>query len=196
MPLTRVLSRGCLPMMAVVVILASGDARAADPEARLLVDAPLVLTSVPASSGAGSEVLVWPSLRAGALTPVGGPFVMGGDASLSATYASAGTSTVTVARLVGALEARALAGASFGGRFTRVVPYLSGGIVLGGGPALLRVGERDATSAARLVVVAGARGGAGLLFRLGWLSVRGELGAGVLAGKPELLASLGVGVAL
>ncbi len=176
----------CLP-------LASALARASAPEPTVLVDVPLQLSSQPASSGVGTELLAWPSLRAGGLRPVAGAIVAGGDLTLSSTWASAGTDVVSVSRFVAALEARGLVGASFGGRFARLTPYAYAGLFGATGPTLVHGGASDA---ARLLFVAGARTGGGVLFQLGWFSVRSELGGGFTAGRPEVTASLGVGVAL
>lgn len=186
------MSRAAVAVVALAVTLTS-EASASAPERVLLVDAPLAFSAQPASSGVGTELLAWPSLRVGALVPVAGPVVAGGDVSLSGTYASAGTDVVSVARLLGGVDARGVLGASFGGRFARVAPYGYGGLFGATGPAVVHGGASDA---ARLLLVAGLRGGVGVLFDLGWIGVRSELGGGVISGRPEVTASLGIGVAL
>lgn len=174
-------------------LLLAGFARASAPAPTVLVDAPLVLSASPASSGAGTEVLAWPSLRAGGLWPLVGPLVVGGDLALSATWASAGTDVVAMSRLLGGMDARALAGLSFGGRFARVAPYAYGGGFGAAGPSFVRGGNE---SDMRLILVGGVRGGLGVLFDIGWIGVRGEVGAGITRGRPETTASVGLGIAL
>lgn len=168
-------------------------ARASEPTPTLLVDAPLVWSAQPASGGVGTELLAWPSLRVGGLWPIVGPLVLGGDLALSGTWTSAGTDVVSLSRLLGGVDARGLAGLSFGGRFTRVTPYLYGGGFGAAGPSFVRGGDVSST---RLLLLGGLRGGLGVLFDIGWIGVRSELGAGLTRGSPELTASVGIGVAL
>lgn len=184
---------GALVSLVAALLLAASGARATEPEQTLLVDAPLVLSARPASSGVGTEVLAWPAVRTGALFPVAGPFVAGGDLAVSGTWASSGTDVVSMSRLLGGVDVRGLAGLSFGGRFARVTPYLYGSAFGAAGPSFVHGGASDA---ARLLLVGGFRGGLGALFDIGWVGVRSEVGGGVMSGKPEITASVGIGLAL
>lgn len=185
------------PLLAVAAVVVgcalAAPARATEPVQSLLVDVPLVVSARPASSGVGTELLAWPSLRVGALWPTVGPLVVGGDLALSGTWAAAGTDVVSLSRVLGGGDARGLVGLSFGGRFARVCPYGYAGVFGAAGPSLVHGG---ATDTARLLLLGGVRGGFGVLFDIGVIGVRSELGGGVTGGRPEVTASVALGVSL
>jgi hypothetical protein len=180
-------------LLVVVAALACKGVAATPPSRQLLLEAPLSLSAAPAPSGVGTELLLWPGLRAAAMLPLSGSFVAGGDLGVAASGAFAGTSVVNASRALLALDARALLGLSLGGRFTRLTPYAFAGLVGTGGLTALRGG---ATARTLFVAHSGARGGGGVLVRLGWTALRLELGGGVVAGRPSVVSSFALGVAL
>lgn len=191
-----------LSLLALVALVVAAPARADDvveagadePLAKgpfsFTVEAPLSLSAVTASSGVETSVSVWPGVRGGLVYDLDGSLFVGADAALLGTVEGAGTSGVSVTRAFGALEGRAFAGASFGGRFARILPYAYTGPFVALGVGWLSVhGE----GTARFLASPGWRAGAGTMLRLGALQARLDLGLGVRELRLEVTTSFSLG---
>lgn len=172
-----------------LLLLAPALGRAA--ELRVLVDLPVTASATTASSGAGTELLLWPGVRAGLLARVIGPVVVGGDLTLAGTFATAGTNAASATRLLGGLELRGLAGLSFGGRLAQLVPFVGASALAATGPLFLVGGE---SSHVRWTATPGARAGGGVLARIWQLHARLDLAAGIQPGRPEVSGAVALGV--
>lgn len=174
-------------------MLVAAEARAKAPRERtFLVEAPLIGSATPASSGVETSLLFSPGLRGGMTFPFGDPLFVGADVTLSGTWENAGTKPVGVTRILGGLEARGLVGTSFGGRFARILPYAYTGPT--GSLGLGFVTAFDDTEV-RFLSSFGWRAGGGAMLRLGSVQVRLDLGAGVRDLRPEVVMSFSLGAA-
>ncbi len=177
------------PVPTVVVV---GAAQPASPAWR--VDAPLTLTAAPASSNSNTVVAPWVGLRAGGRLSLIGPMVVGGEGALHVGgLERSGTSNVAVTRVLSALEARGLAGASLATASLELLPYAWTSLVAGAGVAFLSAFDDGRV---RPLGTLGGRVGVGAELRLLHGTARLEVGGGLRDLRPELSTSFALGVAL
>jgi hypothetical protein len=162
---------------------------AAEVDVRVLVDAPVTVSTSASSVDSETELLLWPGLRGGAQVSFG-RLVLGADATVAGTFATAGTPIVSVTRALGGLELRGLVGTRWGGPLIDVTPYGWASGLAALGPAFVHAGASDEV---RWLFVPSARAGAGATVRLGYAHVRLDVGAGWLADRPEIVGVLALG---
>lgn len=164
----------------------------ASPRLTVSLEAPIAVSTVTGPTGVGTALSLWPGIRGTALYALDGPWFVGGDVGLAGSFESAGTADVSITRVLGAVEGRALFGAGFGGRFVRMLPYVYAGPFVGLGAGLVSV---EGAGPSRPLASPGLRLGGGSMLRLGPAQVRLDLGVGLRELRPEITSSFSLGAA-